>query len=339
MKISGRGIEPFLANPPQDLSSILIYGHDRGMINERSRALAKRYVLDINDPFCVTSLDGDAIAKDPTLLIDSAGAMPPMGGMRLVRVDRISSNGLAACKNLLANPPPQSMVIFTGQDDLTTKSALVKLFEQSDHAAAIGCYADTQQSLGQLAAELFKEFNIRADRDVLAYISDHLGADRMASRSEIDKLVIFAGPDGHLTLDQVQQALGDGATISVHDAIHAAASGNMQKLSTTLTRLEQNAIAGEQVLRSGQYYFQRLFRIAAAMETGLPRDQAMNSVRPPVFFNEKRMVEGHLQHWSTQRCRRAIDRLIEAEQQSRRGIASNTAAAQALMALAMAARK
>ena len=339
MKISGRGIDPFLANPPQDISSILLYGHDRGMINERCRSLAERYVPDINDPFCVTSLDGDAIAKDPTLLIDSAGAMPPMGGMRLVRVDRIASNGLSACKNLLASPPPESIVILTGDDDLNTKSALVKLFEQTDHAAALGCYADNSQSLGNLAADLFRQYNIRADRDVLAYITAHLGADRMASRSEIDKLVILAGQDGHLTLDQVQHALGDGADVSVNDAIHAAASGNMKGLSTALARLEQNAIAGEQVLRSGQFYFQRLFRISAAMETGLPRDQAMNSVRPPVFFNEKRMVESHLQHWSAPRCRRAIDRLIEAEQQSRHGISAQTAAAQALTALAIAVKR
>ena len=134
-----------------------------------------------------------------------------------------------------------------------------------------------------LAADLFRQYNIRADRDVLAYITAHLGADRMASRSEIDKLVILAGQDGHLTLDQVQHALGDGADVSVNDVIHAAASGNMKGLSTALARLEQNAIAGEQVLRSGQFYFQRLFRISAAMETGLPRDQAMNSIRPPVF--------------------------------------------------------
>ena len=308
------------------------------MINERSRNLAERYVSDINDPFCVTSLDGDAIAKDPTLLIDSAGAMPPMGEYA-VRVDRISSNGLAACKNLLASPAAESIVILTGDDDLNTKSALVKLFEQTDHAAALGCYADNNQSLGNLAADLFRQYNIRADRDVLAYITAHLGADRMASRSEIDKLVILAGQDGHLTLDQVQHALGDGADVSVNDAIHAAASGNMKGLSTALARLEQNAIAGEQVLRSGQFYFQRLFRISAAMETGLPRDQAMNSIRPPVFFNEKRMVESHLQHWSAPRCRRAIERLIEAEQQSRHGISSQTAAAQALTALAIAVKR
>ncbi len=105
MKISGRGVDPFLANPPADLRAILIYGHDRGLIQERSRLLAERYVPDINDPFCVTSLNGEDIAKDPSLLIDSAGAMPPMGGLRLVRVQQLGGSALNACKTLLENPP------------------------------------------------------------------------------------------------------------------------------------------------------------------------------------------------------------------------------------------
>jgi len=339
MKISGRGVDPFLANPPADLRAILIYGHDRGLIQERSRSLAEKYAPDINDPFSVTSLNGDDIAKDPSLLIDSAGAMPPMGGVRLVRVHQLGGSGLNACKTLLENPPAESITICTGGEDLNTKSALVKLFEQHDQAAALGCYADTNQSLGQLVAEVFRQHNIKTDSSTMGWITAQLGADRMASRSEIDKLVLLAGPDGTLTLDAAQHALGDGTAISVNDAIHAAASGNVKSLSTALSRLQQNAIAGEQVLRSGQMYFQRLFRIAAAMETGLPRDQAMNSVKPPVFFNEKRMVETHLQSWSAPRCRRAIDRLVEAEQQSRHGIAADTAAAQALMALAIAVKR
>ena len=58
-----------------------------------------------------------------------------------------------------------------------------------------------------------------------------------------------------------------------------------------------------------------------------------------IIVGQKRMVESHLQHWSAPRCRRAIDRLIEAEQQSRHGISSQTAAAQALTALAIAVKR
>ena len=76
MKISGRGVEPFLANPPADLCAVLIYGHDRGLIKERGETIAKKFVPDLNDPFSVTTLSADEVAKDTSFLIDSAAAMP-----------------------------------------------------------------------------------------------------------------------------------------------------------------------------------------------------------------------------------------------------------------------
>lgn len=339
MKISGRGVDPFLANPPHDLTAVLLYGHDIGLVKERGQTIAKHFIPDLNDPFSVTTLSGDMVAKDTALLVDSAGAMPAMGGHRLVRVDDAGGNCLNAMKALLEAKPPESITVVTGSDDLNTKSALVKLFEQTDHAAAIGCYADTNQSLGQLAQDMFREHNIKCSPDGMGFIVEHLGADRMASRSEIEKLVLLAGKDGNLNLDQIRHALGDGAGVTVNDTIYAAASGDMKGLSTALMRVQTEAIPGERLLRSGQMYFQRLFRIAIEIEHGKSRDQAMNSVRPPIFFNEKRMVEGHLRNWSSTRCRRAIDRLVDAEKQSRQGISSDTAAAQALMALAMVPRR
>lgn len=339
MKISGRGVEPFIANPPANLCAVLIYGHDRGLIKERAEAIAKKFVPDLNDPFSVTALSADEVAKDTSLLIDSAAAMPAMGGHRLVRMDQVGANCLNALKYLLEQSPEQSLTVVMAGDDINTKSAMVKLFEKADNAAALGCYADTDQSLAQIAQAELKKHNITYDRDVMPWITQNLGSDRLASRSEIDKLVIMAGEGGSLTLEQVKHALGDGAGINVNEAVYAAASGQMDKLSTTLTRLQLDAVPGERLLRVAQGYFLKLYRITAAMDEGMSRDQAMNSIRPPIFFSEKSIVESHLRNWSSARCRKAIDRLADAEKQSRRGISSDTAAAQAMIALALTVRR
>ena len=339
MKISGRGVDSFLSNPPEGLTAVLIYGHDLGLIKERGDTIAKHYVADLQDPFSVTTLTSDAIAKDIALMMDSAAAAPAMGGYRLVRINQVNGACLNTLKALLANPPRESITVLTASDELNTKSALVKLFELSEHAAAIGCYADTHQSLTQITSQAFNQENITVQPAAMKWIIEHLGGDRMASRSEIEKLILLAGAGGSLSLEQVQHALGDGAAAMLNDTIYAAASGNMKGLSTALTRVQMDAIPGERLLRSGQMYFARLFRIAAAIEGGASRSQAMSSVRPPVFFAEKPMVEAHLNTWSSGKCRRAIDRLVEAEKQSRKGIASDTAAAQAFMALAIAGRR
>jgi len=339
MKISGRGIDTFLANPPRDIAAILLYGLDQGLIRERAEKLCRLAVEDIQDPFSTTQLDAADIAKDPSLLVDSAGAMPAFGGMRLVRAHLVTSGCIEACRNLLQTPPAESLTVLTGSDELNTRSPLVKLFEASDRAAAIGCYPDTSQSLGQVARETFDAYSVQVDRDAMGYITDHLGADRMASRSEIDKLVLLAGDGGRLGLDDVRLALGDGASVTTSDIIHAAADGNIKKLSQGLDRAQAEAIAGERILRTGIGYFHRLFRIAAAMEEGHSREEAIKSVRPPVFFSERPKIEAHLRRWNAQRCRRAMDRLNAAELQSRQGIDAHVACGQALFSLALAARR
>ena len=339
MKISGRGIEGFLADPPASVAAILLHGHDRGLMQERARALALKAVPDLQDPFSVTRLDPDDIAKDPAVLVDSAAAMPPTGGKRLVLVSDAGASVTDACKNLLENPPKESLTVITANDTINTKSALVKLFEKMDTGAGLGCYHDTDQSLAAMAKACFDEAKVKVDREAMMWITSHLGADRMVSRMEVEKLVLLAGENGHLDLETTQKALGDGASISANDVINAAASGNIDALGTALDRASDEGIEGERVLRMAIGYFNRLFRIGAAINGGMSRDQAFKSMRPPVFFSEQRQIEQHLRHWPPTRCRRAIDRLAEAEKQSRKGVSGATAAAQALLSLASAAAR
>ena len=339
MKVSGRGVEGFLADPPASVAAILLHGHDRGLMQERANDLGLKAVQDLQDPFSVTRLDPDDIAKDPAVLVDSAAAMPPTGGKRLVLVVDAGASILDACKNLLANPPAESLTVITANDSINTRSALVKLFEKENSAAALGCYHDTDKSLASIAQASFKEAGIEVDREAMQWITGHLGSDRMASRMEIEKLVLLAGNNGRLDLGTVREALGDGASASADDAIHAAASGNVTALGTALDRASDDGIEGERVLRIAIGYFGRLFRIGAAMENGMGRDEAFKSLRPPVFFTEQRQIEQHLRHWPPKLCRRAIDRLAEAEKQSRQGVPGATAAAQALLSLASVAAR
>ena len=336
MKISGRGIQEFLTKPPAAVTAVLFYGHDRGLVKEYAQSFAKKAVPDLDDPFSVTRLDADAVVSTPALLIDSAAMMPPMGGRRLVLVNDAGAGINDACKNLLANPPAESLSIITANESVNTRTPLVKTFEQSEQAAAVGCYHDTNQSLTAMAREIFNAASIRIDRDALDWVVNHLGADRMASRQEIEKLTLLAGENGQLNLEAVQKALGDGAIIAVSDIVHAAASGKTNMLGEALDRAA--AIEGERIIREAILYFGRLFRIAAAIEEGMSRDQAIKSIQPRIHFTEEKFITSHLRFWSAKRCQTAIMQLEQAEMESRRGIDAHITSAQTLLSLARAVR-
>ena len=334
MKISPRDAENFVKNPPPEVVAVLVYGHDKGLIVERATALGKASVADINDPFTTTRLEPDSLADDPALLLDSAAAISPMGGKRLVLVSDAGANVTEACKNLLANPPPESLTIIAANESINTKAALVKVFEDSKIAASIGCYADTTESLSRMAEEMFRAASIRVERDALAWIVSHLGADRMASRQEIEKLVLLAGEGGELSLTQTQEALGDGAQVAASDITYAVASGRFGVLGRALGRAEAEAIPGEALLGHAARYFARLYRISVAISEGSSTQDAIKSIKPPIFFMEQRQIEEHLRHWNQARARYALNRLSIAEKQGRKGVDSRLAASQALLDIA-----
>ena len=99
---------------------------------------------------------------------------------------------LDACKLLLAKPIYDAMVIIDA-NDTTTRHAVVKLFERSETAAAIGCYPDNDGDIQRLAHSIFQQDEVSVDREGLALISSRLGCDHAAT-NRIEKLALLAGP-------------------------------------------------------------------------------------------------------------------------------------------------
>ncbi len=339
MKIATRDIDRFLTSPPANLLVALFYGQDQGLISERSKTLARQYVADLKDPFSVTELTGDNITADPTLLYDSAAAIPAMGEKRLVRVTNITDTATDQVKRLLDQPPDHSVIVMTSES-VNTRSKLVKLLDASPMAGTIGCYPDEERQIMALAKEIFSAHNIRVDNDAMSWMVSHLGSDRLMSRSELEKLAVMAGPNGHIPLDMVITALGDSAQIATSHVITAAASGDIRSLGDQFDRAMTDAIAPEAILRAGMSYFLRLFRLTGMMETGLNPSEAVSQHKPPIFFNEKALVTRHLSQWSSQNIIKAIDRLGQAEEQARQGVPAATSTAQAMLAISqMAAQR
>ena len=337
MTIAPRDIDTFLRSPPLGLVLALFYGQDNGLISERAKSLCAALVPDINDPFAVTDISGDDIASDKALLYDSAATIPAMGQKRLVRVTQASDQIAEAVKTVIENPPEAVIVI--SAPDINTKSKLVKMLDSAKTGATIGCYPDQHRQIAQLARDIFSQHHIKTDNDAMTWITTHLGGDRLISRSEIEKLAIMAGENGHITLAMVTEALGDSASVAASQVISSAASGHISAMGQQFDRAMTEGIAPEAIIRAGIAYFQRLFRLSCMMDNGLNPADAVSQYKPPIFFNEKPAISSQLNQWTSQKVMAALDRLGQAEKQSRSGIHSDTAVAQALLAVCQMAQR
>ena len=110
---------------------------------------------------------------------------------------------------------------------LATRSRLRTLLEAAADGAAIGCYPEEGRALDETIRAALGETGVGIDADALAWLSDQLGADRVSTRAEVEKLALYAGPGGRVDLDAAMACVGDLAGLSLDDALFAATEGDV----------------------------------------------------------------------------------------------------------------
>jgi DNA polymerase-3 subunit delta len=94
-------VDAFVARPNPAQPIVLVFGADVGLVRERTEALIRASVDDPADPFCLARLDGDALASEPSRLVEEATTVPLFGGRRAVWVKGGARNFAPAVEALI----------------------------------------------------------------------------------------------------------------------------------------------------------------------------------------------------------------------------------------------
>ena len=337
MKLQGAAIERFLARPDPAVRAVVIFGADEGLVRERAAQLGRNVVADLNDPFRVAVLTADAVGADPSLLADEASSMSLMGGRRLIRIRDGSEKVTRALTALLEAPSGDSLTVIEA-GDLPTRSSLRKLAESAAAAAAMPCYIEDEAGLSRTLGAQISEAGKTIDPDAMRLLASSLVGDRMLARGELEKLLVYMGDTRSISIADVEAAVVDTATLGMDDTLRATMDGNFSELDRCLARLAGEGVAGVAILRVAQNYFRRLHLTRARIDAGTSLDRALSLLQPPVFYKMKDAFAGDTHRWPLPRIQAALDRLVEAEAQSKRTGANDALlAADALLSVARAA--
>lgn len=338
MKLPPNRIAAFLAKPDATLRAALFFGPDAGLVRERADRLASAVAPDPGDPFRVSDLAAAALAADPARLHDEAAAQSLTGGRRLVRVRDAGDAAGALFERFLDDPPPGDSVTVVEAGELAARSSLRRAFESADNAAAIACYGDGRREIEELAREVLGARGIAVSGEALAYLAGHLGGDRRLSRGELEKLALFVGDKGKVDLAAATQSVGDSAQLTVEDVVLAAAEGDAPALERALERAFQEGEMPVSVLRALMRHFQRLHLAQARIDSGMSEDEAMRSLRPPLFFKLQERFKRQLRLWPERRAAQALELLVQAELNAKRtGLPPEAVCRDALLRIARGA--
>jgi DNA polymerase-3 subunit delta len=307
MKLPTAKIAAFLSKPNPAMRVILVYGPDAGLVRERVVHLAKITVPDLNDPFRTATLTPAAITDDPARLFDEMAALSLGGGRRLIRLQNPGEAVAAHIAKLLADLPDADSLLLIEAGDLDKRSKLRAACEgDSLVACAIPCYIEDTAARQRTITDILTAENIKAPRDVIAVLADILPPDRMAMRSELEKMAIYVGRGKEASIEDVHATVQDAGAAELDDLVFAVGGGEAKRAAQLIDRLFAEQTAPVAILRAAQRHFIRLQWARAQIDDGMNPSDAVKKLQPPVFWKYESAMAGQLRRWSRVRAEAAV---------------------------------
>ncbi len=330
-------IDSFLARPDPRRPVVLIYGPDAGLVSERAAALLTAASNNNSDPFAVVPLEGDAIAADPGLLQDEVRTFGLFGGRRIVRIRAGSRNFAPALEAVLADPPEALVLIEAGE--LRPTAPLRALCEKSPVAAVIPCYADGERDLLRLVDRTLKDAGLTIEAEARDELMGLLGADRLASRGELEKLSLYAEGEGRVGLEDVRAIIADASAQALDDVVDAAAAGEREAALVALRKARAAGVSASAVLSAAIRHAVNLHRLRLSVDRGARATEIIDNARPKIFFRRKPAFERALARLDAAALEGTIVSLSLASLEARRNFAlADAIAERALLNLARGTR-
>lgn len=305
MKLPYARIETFAKKPDDGVKAVLLYGPDAGLIAERGKQMLHATVDDLSDPFRVIQFSFDDIKDDSARLSDEINAMSLMGGRRFIRIVDAASSMDKDLGDAVLSSKSDTLVVFEA-GDLAPTSSLRKFFESEPNLVALPCYKDDSGAVRKVVESRLREAGFMWDSDAVNYLARSFAGDRLVIISEVEKLITYMGNDKRITIDAVKDCVGDNVESSLDELCAAVAMRDLVQIEKNLQRILVEGMGAIAPIRALLRYFFRMQLVRGNMANGMDEQQAIGSLRPPVFFKQMDSFKEHLRVWNAG----AIDSMI-----------------------------
>jgi DNA polymerase III subunit delta len=233
--VANHSADQFIKRLPREMIFFLVHGNDEGLIRERARGIVTAWLGGEADPMRLVRFDGDALAREPGMLAEEAYAISMFGGSRAIWI-QVQARDVGPALEPLLKAPPRDCAVVVEAGSLKRGNALRSAFEKMVNGASIECYPDERRTIAALIEAQAQEAGLAIAPEVLDYLISFLGSDRMTTRGEIAKLLLYAQGKGEVAIADVEAIVSDAAPSALDDAVDNAFLGDYAAIEETANR-------------------------------------------------------------------------------------------------------
>ena len=309
MKIKNYEIDKFCSNFNADHHAVLIYGEDYGLKNERTDAIIKNYLDNSNN---VVDLDIKSLILNPEILNDELSSISLLADKKVIKI-RDANDKISSIIENNINLASKDCLLILISEALSPRSKLRLLFEQHKDAVILPCYSDTSANIMNIIDNMFNNENIKIDINAKKLLANYLGVDRLVTKAEIEKAILYSGTSKELSLKDVSSFLSDQASINIDKLYDLVLLGNIKKAYKILLQLQNEGISAIQILRAFTRQLQNLYSIKERVLLKKDINFVLDNFKPPIYFKRKDNIRLQAKEWSVSMIKEALKMIEEAE--------------------------
>ena len=278
----------------------LIYGENQGLKRDLIKIIVKKKnykrfnfdetdILNNPDNFYNLILSKSLFDPEKTIIINK------ITDQSLDIVDKIK------IKNL------EDLFIFLIAGRLEKKSKLRSYFEKEKKLVCIPCYKDNSISLGKIISSEIKNTKIKLSQESINLLINRSRGDRENLRNEINKLKNFSHNKKSVSYEEIKTLSNLAENYENEEIVNHCLSGDKKKL---MLLLEENNFSSDDffvLLKTLSRKVHRLIKIKILQQSEKNADQALNLIKPPIFWKEKDILKKQVNLWNLDR----LDKIIK----------------------------
>lgn len=309
MKIKNYEIDNFCSNFNMNTPAILIYGEDYGLKNERASLIIKKY---LNDSKNIIDLDAKSIISVPELLFTELNSISLLADKKVIRVRDANDKLSAIIENSVFLHSEDCLLILISES-LSPRSSLRLTFEKHKEAVILPCYSDDSKNIINIIDSMLNKENIKIDINAKKLLASYLGADRLVTKSEIEKAILYSGNTKELSLNDISSFLSDQASINIDKLYDLTLLGNIKQAYKVLIKLQNEGIPPIQIIRVFTRQLQSLYSLKEKVLLKNNISFVIDNFKPPIYFKRKENIKLQIQKWSISMIKKALQLLERAE--------------------------
>ena len=205
------------------------------------------------------------------------------------------------------------LVLILNSGSLEKRSKLRLLFEKNKEIICIAFYEDNNQTLSSMASQFFRNNKIQISQQAINLIINRCRGDRQNLKNELNKIESFIKNKKRIEISEILQLTNLAENYSVTELVDNCLAKNKNKTLNILNENNYNLEDCIIVIRTMLAKSKRLLKLFQEIKISNNIDSAISSIKPPIFWKDKKIVNDQINKWSHKNIELLIFKINEIE--------------------------